>query len=136
MFKLAQESAMKDVEQVFGVLKQKWHIIKHPTRTWDREKLRTMLTACVILHNTIIEEKDRAICSYTTNDILNPPALIPVSSATYFSRVLEIQNSETQHNLRHDLTEYIRERQFQGQNDSEDEDDDDGDGEEDDGGER
>ncbi|XP_023765443.1 uncharacterized protein LOC111913961 [Lactuca sativa] len=32
LFKLAQESARKDVERAFGVLKQKWHIIKHPTR--------------------------------------------------------------------------------------------------------
>ncbi|XP_023747873.2 protein ALP1-like [Lactuca sativa] len=57
MFKLAQESARKDVERAFGVLKQRWHIIKHPARTWDREKLRTVLTACVILHNMIIDEE-------------------------------------------------------------------------------
>nr|KAJ0189338.1 hypothetical protein LSAT_V11C800410720 [Lactuca sativa] len=123
MFKLAQESARKDVERAFGVLKQRWHIIKHPARTWDREKLRTVLTACVILHNMIIDEEGRAICSYTTNDILNPPAIIQVGSPAYFSRVLEIQN---------------RTRQFQGQNDDEDDDDDDGvdgdDEEDDDGG--
>nr|KAJ0196241.1 hypothetical protein LSAT_V11C700350090 [Lactuca sativa] len=29
LFKLAHESARKDVERVFGALKQKWHIIKH-----------------------------------------------------------------------------------------------------------
>ncbi|XP_023769581.1 phosphopantothenoylcysteine decarboxylase subunit VHS3-like [Lactuca sativa] len=75
----------------------------------------------------IIEEEGKAICSYTTNDILNPPAVIQVGSPAYFSRVLEIQNRETHHNLRHDLTEYIWERQFQGQNDGEDDDDDDGD---------
>ncbi|KAL7618952.1 hypothetical protein Lser_V15G02636 [Lactuca serriola] len=46
----------------------------------------------------------------------------------------EIQNRETHHNLRHDLTEYIWERQFQGQNDGEDDDDDDGDDEEEDDG--
>ncbi|XP_023769184.1 uncharacterized protein LOC111917758 [Lactuca sativa] len=57
MFKLAQESARKDVERAFGVFKQNWHIIKHPARTWDRDKLRTVLTAYVILHNMIIEEE-------------------------------------------------------------------------------
>ena len=31
LFKLEHESAWKDVERVFGVLKQKWRIIKHPT---------------------------------------------------------------------------------------------------------
>ena len=63
MFKLAPESARKDVEQVFGDLKQKWHIIQHSARTWDKEKLRTMLIACVILHNILIKEEGRAICS-------------------------------------------------------------------------
>ncbi|KAL7610800.1 PH domain-containing protein YHR131C-like [Lactuca sativa] len=86
----------------------------------------------------IIEEEGRAICSYTTNDILNSPAIIQVGSPAYFSKVLEIQNRETHHNLRHDLTEYIWEQQFQGQNDDEDDDDDDGidgdDEEDDDGG--
>ncbi|XP_023742255.1 uncharacterized protein LOC111890363 [Lactuca sativa] len=78
MFKLAQESARKDVEWAFGVLKQKWHIIKHLARTWDREKLSTVLTVCFILHNMIIEEEGKAICSYTTNEILNPSAVIQV----------------------------------------------------------
>ncbi|XP_023735429.1 phosphopantothenoylcysteine decarboxylase subunit VHS3-like [Lactuca sativa] len=99
MFKLAQESARKDVERAM-----------------------------------IIEEEGRAICSYTTNDILNPPVVIQVGSLTYLSRVLEIQNRETHHNLRHDLIEYIWERQFQGQNGDEDEENDDGDEEEDEDG--
>ncbi|XP_023740736.1 uncharacterized protein LOC111888846 [Lactuca sativa] len=113
LFKLAQESARKDAERAFGVLKQRCHIIKHPTRTWDRAKLTTVLTACVILHNMIIEEEGRAICSYTGNDVLNPPAVIQVGSSTYFSRVLEIQNREKHHNLWHDLTEHIWGRQLQ-----------------------
>ena len=46
LFKLAQESARKDVERAFGVLKQRWHIIKHPVRTCDRVKLTTMDCLC------------------------------------------------------------------------------------------
>nr|KAJ0196542.1 hypothetical protein LSAT_V11C700349960 [Lactuca sativa] len=63
-----------------------------------------------------IDDEGRDICSYTTNDILNPPVVIQVGSPTYFSRVLEIQN------------------QFQGQNDNEDEENDDGDDKEDEDG--
>nr|KAJ0186232.1 hypothetical protein LSAT_V11C900498710 [Lactuca sativa] len=99
------------------------HIIEYPTRTLDKAKLTTMLTACVILHNMIIQEKGRTICSYTGNDVLNPPVVIQVGSPTYFSRVLEIQNHETHHNLRHDLTEHIWGRQLQGGNDDGDEED-------------
>nr|KAJ0223917.1 hypothetical protein LSAT_V11C200094580 [Lactuca sativa] len=71
----------------------------------------------------IIEEKDRTICSYTGNYILNPLAIIQVGSLAYFSRVLEIQNRETHHNLRHDLTEHIWGRQLQLGNNDEDEED-------------
>ncbi|XP_023743939.1 protein ALP1-like [Lactuca sativa] len=76
LFKLAHESTRKDVERTFGVVKQKWRIIKHPARTWNRAKLTAVVTACVILHNMIIEEESNAICSYTRNDILNAHALI------------------------------------------------------------
>nr|KAJ0213369.1 hypothetical protein LSAT_V11C400195620 [Lactuca sativa] len=117
IFKLAQESVWKD-----------WHIIKHPARTWNRAKLTTVLTACVILHYMIIKEEGRAICSYTGNDILNPSTVIQVDSPTYFSRVLEIQNRETHHNVRHDLTEHIWVRQLQGGNEDEDKEDEGDDG--------
>nr|KAJ0185874.1 hypothetical protein LSAT_V11C900479220 [Lactuca sativa] len=59
----------------------------------------TVLTACVILHNMTTEEEGMANFSYTGNDILNPPAVIQVDSPTYFSRILEIQNCKTHHNL-------------------------------------
>nr|KAJ0205262.1 hypothetical protein LSAT_V11C500272280 [Lactuca sativa] len=99
-----------------------------------KAKLTKVLNACVILHNMIINEEDKVICSYTGNDIINPPAVIQVDSPTYFSRVLEIQNRETHHNLRHDLTEHICERQFQGENDDEDEEEEGGDDEADEDG--
>nr|KAJ0227082.1 hypothetical protein LSAT_V11C100002490 [Lactuca sativa] len=55
--------------------------------------------------------------------------VLPLRSPTHFSRVLEIQNCKTDHNLHHDLTEHIWERQFQGENDDEDEENEDGDDE-------
>nr|KAJ0209076.1 hypothetical protein LSAT_V11C400214940 [Lactuca sativa] len=74
------------------------------------------------------EEEGRAICTYTLNDMLNPPAVIQVGNPTYFTRLLEIQNSETHHNLRQDLTEHIWQRQFEDENEvDEDGDDEDND---------
>nr|KAJ0227185.1 hypothetical protein LSAT_V11C100035730 [Lactuca sativa] len=64
----------------------------------------------------IIGKETTTICSYSGNDILNPPVVIQVGIPAYFSRVLEIQNRETHHNLR---------RQSQGGNGDEDEEDDD-----------
>ena len=67
-------------------------------------------------------------CTYTPNDMLNLPAVIQVGSPAYFTRLLEIQNSETNHNLRQDLTEHIWQRQFEDKNEvDEDGDDEDND---------
>ena len=35
-FKSVQESAGKDVERAFGVLKQRWSILRNPARGWSR----------------------------------------------------------------------------------------------------
>ena len=61
-FKSAQESAHKDVERAFGVLKQRWSILRNPARGWSRAKLRNIMYACIILYNTILEYEDNAIC--------------------------------------------------------------------------
>nr|KAJ0198163.1 hypothetical protein LSAT_V11C700384360 [Lactuca sativa] len=98
--------------------------LQHPTKS-DVEQLYAVHQA---KHGFLgmLEEEGRAICSYTKNDILNPPTVIQVVSPIYFSRVLEIQNRETHHNLRHDLTKQLWERQIQWGNDDEDESDDEG----------
>nr|KAJ0206692.1 hypothetical protein LSAT_V11C500264540 [Lactuca sativa] len=85
-----------------------------------------MMKVCVILHNMIIEEECMTICMYSPNDILNLPAVIQVGDLAYFTRLLEIQNSDAHHNLRHDLTE-----KFEGKNYNDDEKDEDADNEND-----
>ncbi|XP_023772510.1 uncharacterized protein LOC111921172 [Lactuca sativa] len=87
------------------------------------EKRKMFKLAQESARKDIIEEEGSAICSYTGNDVFNPPSVIQVGSPTYFSRVLEIQNCETHHNLRYDLTEHIWGRQLQGGNDDGDEED-------------
>nr|KAJ0197398.1 hypothetical protein LSAT_V11C700385760 [Lactuca sativa] len=82
-------------------------------------KLTTVLTVCIILHNMIIEEEGETIY---TNTNRHPVVL---------HKVLEIQNLETHHNLRHDLAEHIWERQFEGQNNNDKEEDENGDDEKD-----
>ena len=61
-FKSAQESARKDVERAFDVLKQRWSILRNPARGWSRAKLRNIMYACIILHNMILEDDENAIC--------------------------------------------------------------------------
>uniref|UniRef100_R7W7D5 Uncharacterized protein n=1 Tax=Aegilops tauschii TaxID=37682 RepID=R7W7D5_AEGTA len=56
-FAQEQESARKDVERAFGVLQSGWGIVWYPTNTWSMQKLWEVMTACVIMHNMIVEDE-------------------------------------------------------------------------------
>ncbi|GJU04404.1 ALP1-like protein [Tanacetum coccineum] len=53
LYKQKQESARKDVDRAFGVLKKKWAILANPTRALKKERIINMMYACIILHNMI-----------------------------------------------------------------------------------
>ncbi|GJY30012.1 ALP1-like protein [Tanacetum coccineum] len=53
LYKQKQESARKDVERAFGVLKKKWVILANPTRALKKERIINMMYTCIILHNMI-----------------------------------------------------------------------------------
>ena len=56
-FAQAQERARKDVELAFVVVQSRWAIIQDPARTWSTNKLWEVMTACVIMHNMIVEDE-------------------------------------------------------------------------------
>lgn len=56
-FAQLQESARKDVECAFGVLQARFTIVRGPRRFWDRQTLKDIMMACIILHNMIIEDE-------------------------------------------------------------------------------
>jgi hypothetical protein len=74
LFKKRQESARKSIERAFGVLKKRWKVIKNPAPYWDKRRMQEVMYACIILHNMILEDEDKAICQdYDPNDVsLNP----------------------------------------------------------------
>ncbi len=52
----------KDVERAFGVLQARFAMVRGPARFWDTETLWYIMTACVIMHNMIIDnERDEDV---------------------------------------------------------------------------
>jgi hypothetical protein len=56
-FTQMQESCRKDIERAFGVLQARWAVLRGPAYGWDRNRLTEIITACIIMHNMIVEDE-------------------------------------------------------------------------------
>ncbi|XP_019160772.1 PREDICTED: uncharacterized protein LOC109157325 [Ipomoea nil] len=119
LFAKKQEAARKDIERAFGVLKARFAIISNPARMGSKETLGQIMRACIIIHNMIVEdERDSyAIDSNYTNESVNCNVSTPKNSPSHFIRNEDyiqnhamIRNRPTNHQLREDLIEEIRNR--------------------------
>jgi len=112
-----QEGARKDIERAFGVLRRRFSILKRPARLYDRDQLRDIVLACVILHNMIVEDEKEedieenldlnvAASSATVQEPENSP-----DENVSFDRVLEkdthIRDRSAHFRLKNDLVEHI-----------------------------
>ncbi|XP_062112486.1 uncharacterized protein LOC133823646 [Humulus lupulus] len=57
LFARCQEAVCKDVERAFGVLQSRFAIVRGPARFWQRDVLKDIMYACIILHNIIVEDE-------------------------------------------------------------------------------
>nr|XP_043609620.1 uncharacterized protein LOC122581452 [Erigeron canadensis] len=103
ILKKLQESARKDVERAFGLLKNKWNIIERPARMRDKEKITNAMYACVILHNMILKDDGNTISPVYIRD---PPKDIRATDPNFLHR---LRNEETHYMLRRDITEVVGE---------------------------
>ncbi|KAJ0432350.1 putative harbinger transposase-derived protein [Helianthus annuus] len=105
LFTKKQESARKDIERAFGVLKKRWAIIFNPARMWAKEKIRDVMYACLILHNMILEDEGKAICQSYEGDVPRPPCTI--SNEQRLRNRAEIRSGDLYNALRADLVEHV-----------------------------
>ena len=56
-FAKAQDSTRKDIKQAFGVLQARFAIVQGLSHFLERETLKDVMKACIILHNMIVEDK-------------------------------------------------------------------------------
>jgi hypothetical protein len=56
-FAAIQESIRKDVERAFGVLQARFAMVRQPARMFKLPELKEIMTACIILHNMIVEDE-------------------------------------------------------------------------------
>jgi hypothetical protein len=103
-----QEAARKDIERAFGVLQQRWAIVKNPCRQWDLDTITDIMLACVILHNMIIEdEKDCNLESLFENDVLLQPRTSDFTFRDLQQGIRDVEDITQHYNLRNDLMDHL-----------------------------
>ena len=102
-----QESARKDVERAFGVLKKKWAILATPTRIMKKERIVNIMYTCIILHNMIRKDKKKAISPEWYPEEAHQPD-DPIRSDEQMRKVIRyIRLHQMHQNLHADLVEHF-----------------------------
>ncbi|XP_076909982.1 uncharacterized protein LOC143567446 [Bidens hawaiensis] len=104
-FKKKHESARKDIERAFGVLKKRWSIIRQPARFLQMDKLINIMYTCIILHNMILEDSGRAVCQGEYND--EPEPICTLNEDEKLANLLKTRKRETNFSVQSDLVEHL-----------------------------
>ena len=116
-FAKAQEAVRKDVERAFGVLQSRFAIVRGPARFWDKDTLREIMTACVIMHNMIIEDEqneDEDLYYEGIGQLVRPsPREVRNRTRELYDFIQvhhNIRDRETHSQLQEDLIEHLWQR--------------------------
>ncbi|XP_062088835.1 uncharacterized protein LOC133795401 [Humulus lupulus] len=116
LFARCQEAIRKDVERAFRVLQSRFAIVRGPTRFWQKDVLKDIMYACIILHNIIVEDEKDAYESFFYFNYDDGPADTPMVEVfhgpisdfpTMLQRNTEIRDRSIHCNLQADLVEHI-----------------------------
>jgi hypothetical protein len=106
-----QESARKDVEHAFGVLRSKFRIIYNPVRLWSQRDLNDIMCACVILHNMVIEDERNLYSDHREFERSSDPPISENRDVPEISELIKsysrIRDKVVSNSLQKDLMEHI-----------------------------
>ncbi|OBZ86628.1 putative nuclease HARBI1 [Choanephora cucurbitarum] len=107
-FVIRQETVRKDVERAFGVLQGRFKILANGAKSWDQYHQHLIRKACIIIHNTIVEERRPNKSDFD----LDPSVLLSfveeslsTTTTTRARRVQMIQSKIIHDKLKNDLIE-------------------------------
>ncbi|XP_062230048.1 uncharacterized protein LOC133927612 [Phragmites australis] len=110
-FSAMQASMHKDVERAFGVLQSRFAIVRGPARVWDQSTLHNIMTACIIMHNMIIEDERGSASTVQVFDYMGEPTRVHRNADDgvlhYVEATQAIRNRAMHHQLRDDRVEHL-----------------------------
>ncbi|XP_062200545.1 uncharacterized protein LOC133903254 [Phragmites australis] len=110
-FSAMQAAVCKDVERAFGVLQSRFAIVRRPARVWDQSTLQNIMTACVIMHNMIIEDENGDASTEQVFDYMGETTTVhryPDQGILHYVEATQaIRNRAMHHQLREDLVEHL-----------------------------
>jgi hypothetical protein len=105
-FVKAQEDCRKNVERAFGVLQQRFAVVRFLCLSWSKDQMWEVINNCVCLHNMIIENERKYPISPSKQatpyeregPLAQPNHQVPASCAAFIAMRQEIRDS-TMHQL-------------------------------------
>jgi hypothetical protein len=109
-----QEARRKDVERAFGVLQARFAVVSRPARGWKHHNLKTIMKACIILHNMIVEDERGTYLDYSYDHsptaIITPVEVLRDGTSISFAEFIDnhesMRNSGSHFQLRNDLIKH------------------------------
>lgn len=97
-------------------MQARFAIVRHPARLWSQEVIKTIMKACIILHNMIVEDErgqdldfDYSTSKTHTADEIPPNAEVDMAAEfnAFMNRYVEIRNEEVHDRLQADLMKHL-----------------------------
>ncbi|KAL8501146.1 hypothetical protein ACS0TY_020639 [Phlomoides rotata] len=108
---MKQESCRKDVERAFGVLQNRFAIVANPVRFWSKSDLHDIMSACIIMHNMIIEDERDLDAPIEAREVPSPNLGFVENQPAQFQKFMgmfrQIRNAEAHYALRNALIDHL-----------------------------